>query len=268
MTLPSILSSKGLAACQIDIRTGRSDLHSGLYGAAAPNAVQALVAVAASFHHGGRVAVDGFYDRVRPVSDDDLAEVAAAHFDEAAFQASIEAPALWGEPGYSALARRWLRPTLDLNGIWGGFAGEGVKTVTPSQAHLKVTARLVLDQDPDEILTLIETHARRHAPPSAEVTVTRFPGSAFPFAIRRDHPALAPAAEALQELYGKPPLMIRMGGTLPVAAIFQRELGVDTVFLGWGMPGNQIHAPNEWMRLADLRQAMRGHARYLLALGR
>lgn len=263
-----ILSSKGLAACQIDIRTGRSDLHSGLYGAAAPNAVQALVAVAASFHHGGRVAVDGFYDRVRPVSDNDLAEVAAAHFDEAAFQASIEAPALWGEPGYSALARRWLRPTLDLNGIWGGFAGEGVKTVTPSQAHLKVTARLVLDQDPDEILTLIETHARRHAPPSAEVTVTRFPGSAFPFAIRRDHPALAPAAEALQELYGKPPLMIRMGGTLPVAAIFQRELGVDTVFLGWGMPGNQIHAPNEWMRLADLRQAMRGHARYLLALGR
>ena len=131
--------------------------------------------------------------------------------------------------------------------------------MTPSQAHLKVTARLVVDQDPDEILTLIETHARRHAPPSAEVTVTRFPGSAFPFAIRRDHPALAPAAEALQELYGKPPLMIRMGGTLPVAAIFQRELGVDTVFLGWAcratrsmLPTNGCASPTSDKRCAGM----------------
>jgi acetylornithine deacetylase/succinyl-diaminopimelate desuccinylase-like protein len=175
---------------------------------------------------------------------------------------------LFGEPGYSALERRWLRPTIDLNGIWGGFQGEGVKTVTPAEAHLKLTARLVLDQDPDVVLGLIERHVERHAPRYATVTVTRFPGSARPFAIDRGHRGLVVAGEALKRVYGKEPLMIRMGGTLPVAAIFKRELGLDTVFLGWGMPGNQIHAPNEWMRVIDLQRAMRGYCFYLSALAR
>jgi acetylornithine deacetylase/succinyl-diaminopimelate desuccinylase-like protein len=262
-----ILSSKGLAACQIDVRTGRSDLHSGLYGAAAPNAVQALVRLAASFHAAdGRIAVAGFYDRVRPPTEADRADAARAPFDEEAFRKSIDAPALFGEPGYSALERRWLRPTIDLNGIWGGFADAGVKTVTPAEAHLKLTARLVLDQDPDEVLDLIARHVERHAPAYAAVSMTRFPGSARPFAIDRGHRGLVRAGEALQRLYGKEPLMIRMGGTLPVAAIFKRELGLDTVFLGWGMPGNQIHAPNEWMRVIDLQRAMRGFCLYLTAL--
>jgi len=262
-----ILSSKGLAACQIDLRTGRSDLHSGLYGGAAPNAVQALVQLAATLHADGRVAVEGFFDGVRELDAAERAEIAAIPFDEEAFRKSLDAPRLWGEPGYSALERRWIRPTVELSGIWGGFQGEGVKTVTPSTAHLKLTIRLVADQDPETVLDRIERHVRHHTPPHAEVTFTRFPGAARPFAIDRHHPALKPAGEALQALYGRAPLMIRMGGTLPVAAIFKSELAVDTVFLGWGMPGNQIHAPNEWMRLIDLRRAMRGFCLYLLALG-
>jgi acetylornithine deacetylase/succinyl-diaminopimelate desuccinylase-like protein len=267
---PSLtVSSKGLAACQIDVQTGRSDLHSGQYGAAAPNAVQALVQLTATFHTpDSRVAVAGFYDAVGELSPEERAEIAAVPFDPEAFRESLEAPALWGEPGYSVLERRWVRPTLDLNGFWGGFQGAGVKTVTPCAAHTKITCRLVPDQDPEDILSLIERHVGMHCPQSAHATVTRFPGSSRPFSIRRDHPALACAGTALRELYGKDPLVVRAGGTLPVAAVFQRELGVDTVFFAWGMPGNQIHAPNEWMRLEDLRRAMRGYCLYLSALAR
>jgi acetylornithine deacetylase/succinyl-diaminopimelate desuccinylase-like protein len=127
--------------------------------------------------------------------------------------------------------------------------------------------RLVPDQEPDTILDLVERHVESHVPPVAQAKMTRFPGASYPFFIRRDHPALIKAGEALRELYGRAPLMIRIGGTLPVAAVFQRELGVDTVFFSWGMPGNQIHAPNERMRLRDLRNAMRGYCIYLNTLG-
>jgi acetylornithine deacetylase/succinyl-diaminopimelate desuccinylase-like protein len=191
------------------------------------------------------------------------AEIASVPFDDETFRASLDAPALWGEPGYSALERRWVRPTLDLNGFSGGFEGEGVKTVTPCRAHTKITCRLVADQYPEGILALIERNVARHCSPSARATITRFPGSSRPFAIRPDHPALVRAKDALRALYGKEPLVVRAGGTLPVAALFQQELGVDTVFFAWGMPGNQIHAPNEWMRLDDLRRALRGYCSYL-----
>jgi acetylornithine deacetylase/succinyl-diaminopimelate desuccinylase-like protein len=135
--------------------------------------------------------------------------------------------------------------------------------VTPCEAHLKITCRLVPDQDPEEILDLIERHVQTHCPPWAEVRVTRFPGSARPFAIRRDHPALAAARAVLRELYGKEPLMIRVGGTIPVAELFQRELGADMLFFAWGMPDNRVHAPNESYRLEDFRTMARGYVRLL-----
>jgi acetylornithine deacetylase/succinyl-diaminopimelate desuccinylase-like protein len=226
------------------------------------------VQLAATFHTpDGRVAVEGFYDDVTELMPAERAEIAAVPFDDEAFRVSLDAPELWGEPGYSVLERRWVRPTLDLNGFWGGFEGEGVKTVTPCRAHAKITCRLVADQDPEAVLALIERHVARHCPPSARATVTRFPGSSRPFAIRPDHPGLIRAKDALRDLYGKEPLVVRAGGTLPVAAVFRQELGVDSVFFAWGMPGNQIHAPNEWMRLSDLHRGMRGYCRYLTALG-
>jgi acetylornithine deacetylase/succinyl-diaminopimelate desuccinylase-like protein len=267
---PSVtLSSKGLCACQVDLRTAATDLHSGLYGAVIANAVQTLVQLAATFHTPqGKVAVAGFYDNVRELTSEEQAEIAAVPFDEPAYLGAVGAQALWGESGYGPLERAWARPTLDLNGIWGGFQGAGVKTVTPCEAHLKITCRLVPEQDPEEILTLIEQHVARHTPHWAEVRVVRHPGSARPFAIRHDHPALQTARTVLRELYGKEPLAIRLGGTLPVAEVFQRELGADMVFFAWGMPDSRVHAPNESYRLEDFRTMARAYCRYLTALAR
>lgn len=268
---PSLtLSSKGLAACQIDLRSAASDMHSGQYGAAVPNAVQQLVQLAATFHTPeGRVNVAGFYDRVKEVSDEDREQIAKVPFNEEEYRQAVGAPALWGEPGYSPLERAWLRPTLDFNGIWGGFQGEGTKTVTPAEAHLKITCRLVPDQDPNEILDLIERHVAQHCPSTAAARVERFPGSSMPFAIDRDHPALRTAAQVLKELYGKEPLEVRLGGTLPVAELFQEHLGAETVFFSFGMPGANQHAPNENFRLeASFRRGRQAFCRFLNALAR
>lgn len=265
---PSLtLSSKGICACQVDLRTAATDMHSGQYGAVIANAVQTLVQLAATFHTPeGRVAVAGFYDKVRELSPEERAEIAAVPFDPEAYLATIGAKTFWGEPGYTPLERAWARPTLDINGFWGGFQGEGIKTVTPCEAHLKITCRLVPDQDPDEILQLIEQHVQAHCPPWADVQVTRLPGSARPFAIRRDHPALAAARAVLRELYGKEPLLTRVGGTIPVAELFQRELGADMLFFAWGMPDNRVHAPNESYRIEDFRTMSRAYVRLLLRL--
>ncbi|MCM8746999.1 dipeptidase [Thermomicrobium sp. CFH 73360] len=265
---PSLtLSSKGICACQVDLRTAATDMHSGQYGAVIANAVQTLVQLAATFHTPeGRVAVAGFYDTVRELSPEERAEIAAVPFDPEAYLATIGAKTFWGEPGYTPLERAWARPTLDINGFWGGFQGEGIKTVTPCEAHLKITCRLVPDQDPDEILSLIEQHVQAHCPPWADVQVTRLPGSARPFAIRRDHPALTAARAVLRELYGKEPLMTRVGGTIPVAELFQRELGADMLFFAWGMPDNRVHAPNESYRIEDFRTMARAYVRLLLRL--
>jgi acetylornithine deacetylase/succinyl-diaminopimelate desuccinylase-like protein len=162
----------------------------------------------------------------------------------------------------------WARPTLDFNGVWGGFQGEGAKTVTPREAHAKITCRLVPNQDPDEIPGLIERHLRKHCPPGVTLTVTTLPGKANPFLIRRDHPGLVAAGNVLREMYGKEPLIVRSGGTVPVAEIFQRELGADMVFFGFGLPGSQIHAPNEWFRVEDLPRAAEGYCALLTALAR
>lgn len=267
---PSLtLSSKGICACQVDLRTASTDMHSGQYGAVIANAVQTLVQLAATFHTPeGRVAIPGFYDKVRSLTPEERAEIAAVPFDADQFLAQVGAKTFWGEPDYTPLERAWARPTLDLNGFWGGFQGEGIKTVTPCEAHLKITCRLVPDQDPEEILDLLEQHVRAQCPPWAEVRVTRFPGSARPFAIRRDHPALQAAREVLRDLYGKDPLMIRIGGTIPVAEVMQRELGADMLFFAWGMPDNRVHAPNESYRIDDFRTMARAYVRLLERLAK
>ena len=164
------------------------------------------------------------------------------------------------------MERRWARPTLDLNGIWGGFQGEGAKTVTPCEAHVKITCRLVPDQEPEEIISLLQRHVGVHCPPGADAVFTPLPGSARPFAIRRDNPALLVAGRVLREMFGKEPLIVRSGGTLPVAEIFQRELGADMVFFAWSQPNSNIHAPNEWFRLEDFRRGRAAYCSLLTAL--
>jgi acetylornithine deacetylase/succinyl-diaminopimelate desuccinylase-like protein len=264
-----VLSSRGLAACQVNLRTASTDMHSGGYGSTIANAVQQIARLAATFHtDDGRVAVAGFYDKVKDVTPEEREQIATVPFDEKEYLQRVGAERLWGEPGYSPLERNWKRPTLDINGIWGGFQGEGTKTVTPSEAHMKITCRLVPDQDPAEILDLIERHVAKHTSPNATATVQRFPGSAHPFSLSPDNPALLTARKVLAELYGTEPISIRQGGTLPVADVFQRELGADLIFFSFGMPDSRVHAPNEAFRMDSFRMAPRAFCAYLNALAR
>jgi acetylornithine deacetylase/succinyl-diaminopimelate desuccinylase-like protein len=266
--LPSLtVGLKGLGGCQIDVRSSSTDLHSGMYGATVPNAVQALVQIAASLHTpDGRVAVAGFYDKVRDLTPKDREEIADFPFDETEFKAQAGVRAFWGEPGYSPLERVWTRPTLDFNGIWGGFQGAGSKTVTPAEAHVKITSRLVPNQDPAEIIDLIRAHVQAHCPDGVDATVTPLSGRAMPFAVDREHPALVAAAKVLREIYGKEPVIERSGGTVPVAEVFQRELCADVIFFAFGLPGSQVHAPNEWFRLEDLTRGARAYCALLTEL--
>jgi acetylornithine deacetylase/succinyl-diaminopimelate desuccinylase-like protein len=268
--LPSLtVGLKGLCGCQIDVRSSSTDLHSGMYGATVPNAVQALVRIAAGLHTpDGRVAVKGFYDKVRELTPQERQEIADFPFDEAEFKDQAGVEEFWGEPDYSPLERVWTRPTLDFNGIWGGFQGAGNKTVTPAEAHVKITCRLVPNQDPAEIVDLIRQHVQTHCPAGVDATVTPLPGRAMRFAVDRGHPALVAAAKVLREIYGKDPVIERSGGTVPVAEVFQRELGADVIFFAFGLPGSQVHAPNEWFRLEDLTRGARAYCALLTELAK
>lgn len=262
---PSLtVALKGLAGCQINLRTATSDLHSGMYGATVPNAVQSLVQLAATLHDAdGRVAVAGFYDTVVDTAPEERAEIAAVPFDEAAFKRNLGLTELWGEAGWSPRERQWARPVLDLNGIWGGFQGDGAKTVTPSEAHVKITCRLVADQEPEGIIQLIRAHVEKHCPPGATAEVVPLPGSARPFALNRDNAVHRAAGETLAELFGNDPVIVRSGGTIPATAIFQQVLGADTIMFGWAMPDSGAHAPNEWYRVEDFLRGRRAYAALL-----
>ena len=263
-----LVGLKGICGIQIDLRTGSTDLHSGSYGAAVPNAVQTLVQLADTFHHDdGTVAVEGFYDSVRPLTDEERAEIAAVPYDEAEFFEEAGVQTTWGEPGFTVHERRWTRPTVDFNGIWGGFQGEGTKTVTPCEAHLKITCRLVVDQDPKQIIELLKRHVEKHCPAGMTATVTVEKTGARPYLIRRDSPAFTVASRVLEEQYGVAPWIVRSGGSVPITEVFQRELGVDTVTIGFGLPGSRIHAPNEWFHVADFDRARSVYGAYFDALG-
>jgi len=267
---PSVsVALKGLGGCQIDLTTANSDLHSGMYGAMVPNAVQALVQLAATFHDSeGRVMVEGFYDRVKDLTDAEREELAATPVDEEVLKRDLGLDELWGEAGWTSRERQWARPTLDLNGIWGGFQGEGIKTVTPREAHVKVTCRLVPDQDPAEIVELIRAHVEAYRPPGATVSVVSLPGSAKPFVIDRSNVAHRAVTDVLEEMFGKEPLVVRSGGTVPATGIFKDELGIDTATLGWSQPGSGAHAPNEWYRIGDYYRGRIGYAALMERLSR
>ena len=189
------IGSRGICAMQIDVQGPKGDLHSGAYGGAIQNPIHALAAILASLRSPeGKILVKGFYDGVRPLTDEERADIARVPFDEKEFFAGVGVTEGFGEPGYSTLERLWARPTLEVNGIWGGFQGEGTKTVLPAEAHAKITCRLVPDQEPEQVLDAIEAHIRAHTPPGVTVRITRFPGSAPAYLMSRDHPILAKAA--------------------------------------------------------------------------
>jgi acetylornithine deacetylase/succinyl-diaminopimelate desuccinylase-like protein len=266
---PSItVANRGLCGVEVTLQGPTKDLHSGRHGGSVANPLHAMARLIASLHEpDGRVAVAGFYDQVRELSAAERAEIAALPFDESAYLAQVGAAAAVGEPGYSTLERQWTRPTLEVNGMWGGYEGPGQKTIVPSLAHAKITCRLVPDQDPDEVVALVTRHLERHAPAGTRLTVAPGDHGARPFRIARDHPALGAAEAALEATYGVAPLIVRMGGTVPVAEIFQRRMGLETVYFSFSTGDEDFHAPNEFFRVHRLHEGLAAWARLWHRLG-
>ena len=245
---PSILSSlRGLAYFQIDVVGPTVDLHSGSYGGAVVNPATALARIIATFHDAnGHVAIPGFYDAVRDWGAEARAAIRELPFDEHGFQHETGAPALGGEVGYSTLERIWTRPTCELNGLLSGYTGEGAKTVLPSKAMAKVSCRLVPDQLPEEIERLMDAHIQRVAPKGITVTVQHLHGGR-PWRAELNGPLFDAARRALAAAFGKDPVIVGEGGSIPVVGDFQRILGTPVLLMGFGLPGENAHAPNEWM---------------------
>lgn len=258
------MAARGLCALQIDVTGPSVDLHSGIYGGTIQNPIHALSKIVAGLHdEEGRIAVPGFYDSVRPVNEDDRGKIAAVPFDADDYKNKLGVNALYGETGYNTHERAWARPTLEINGIWGGFMGEGMKTVLPSEAHAKITCRLVPDQQPAQIAELVKAHVERLAPPGVKVNVTIFANAALPYAAPADFVAVRAAHAVLEEMYGKEPYYTRTGGSVPLLTLFYTELGAHTVTFGFGLPDEAIHSPNEFWRLSSFRKAQTGYCMLL-----
>jgi acetylornithine deacetylase/succinyl-diaminopimelate desuccinylase-like protein len=259
--LPSILSSlRGLAYFQIDVRGPATDLHSGTYGGAVANPARALARILATMHDEyGHVAIAGFYDDVRDWGDAARAAIHALAFDDEHFLNETGAPALAGEAGYSTLERTWMRPTCEVNGLLSGYTGEGAKTVLPSTAMAKVSCRLVSDQTPERIESLMRAHVERVTPPGVTVTVTPLHGGR-PWRAELQGPLFDAARRALAAAFEREPVVTGEGGSIPVVGDFQRILGAPVLLVGFGLPGENAHAPNEWMSEENFVKGMHAMA--------
>jgi len=267
---PSVsVSSRGLVGLEITVRGPAKDLHSGRHGGAIANPLHALASLIASLHTPeGRVAVAGFYDDVVELSPEEREAIAALPFDERRYLSEVGAPSLFGEPGYNTLERQWVRPTLDVNGMWGGYQGPGGKTVIPSEAHAKITCRLVPDQDPQDVLAKVARHLEGHTPPGVKLDIRVSDHGTRAYRIPSDHVGLRVAEEVLEEVYGKKPLRVRIGGTLPVAEWFQRLLNQHVVFFSFSTADEDFHAPNEFFRIHRLHEGLRAWALYWERMGK
>ena len=248
---------RGLMYAQIDVVGTAVDLHSGSFGGAVQNPANAVAQIIANLKGpDGRIRIPGFYDDVVALTDDEREQVAALPFDEDRYQADLGVSALVGEAGFSTLERRGARPTLDVNGIWGGFEGIGAKTIIPAHAHAKVSCRLVTAQDPDRIYEAFRAYVLEIAPPGVTVTIQDL-GGGHPSHTPIDHPATQAVARAIEATFGQAPLYIREGGSIPVAASFETALGLPVVLMGFTPPDDGAHAPNESMDLVNYETAIR-----------
>ena len=259
--LPSILSSlRGLAYFQIDVQGPAGDLHSGSYGGAVVNPAMALARILATFHDtNGRIAIPGFYDSVRPWPEAVRAQMRSLPFDERHFQREVGAPALGGESGFTTLERIWTRPTCEVNGLLSGYTGEGAKTVLPAKAMAKVSCRLVPDQDPAQIEQVMRAHVEAVAPPGVRVTVTHLHGGR-PWRADLAGPLFDAARVALEAAFGRAPVVTGEGGSIPVVGDFERIIKAPVLLMGFGLPGENAHAPNEWMSDENFVKGMRAVA--------
>ncbi|KQC30110.1 dipeptidase [Flagellimonas eckloniae] len=244
--VPSITTGlRGLSYVEVEVTGPNRDLHSGIYGGAVPNPINVLNKMIASLHDdNNHITIPGFYDKVEEVSDEERAEMAKAPFHLEEYKKALDINDVQGEKGYSTSERYSIRPTLDVNGIWGGYTGEGAKTVIASKAYAKISMRLVPDQDPDEITELFTKHFEAIAPKSVKVKVTPHHGG-LPYVTNMDSIGYKAAAKAYEITFGKTPVPERTGGSIPIVALFEQVLKSKTILMGFGLDSDAIHSPNE-----------------------
>ena len=266
--LPSIVYAlRGLAYVEVEVTGPDHDLHSGGYGGAVHNPIHALCAMIAGLHDDdGHIAIPGFYDKVRELSPQERAEMAKVPFERETWLREAGVKADWGESAYTIVERTTARPTLDVNGIWGGYTRPGVKTVLPSKASAKISTRLVPDQEPAEIAQLLQDYLTEIAPPTVSVVVRDLHGGEGAI-VRRDSPAMQAAFRAYSEAFGREPIFVREGGSIPVVATFQSVLGIETVLMGFGLPDDRLHSPNEKFHLPNFYKGIETALRFFSLLG-
>lgn len=244
--IPSIDTGlRGLSYLEVEVTGPNRDLHSGVYGGAVANPINILAKMIASMHdENNHITIPGFYDKVNELSTADRAELNKAPFDLNEYKKDLAIDQEHGEKGFTTIERTGIRPTLDVNGIWGGYIGEGAKTVLPSKAFAKISMRLVPNQDSHEITKLFKDHFERIAPKSVKVEVRPHHGGE-PIVISTDSPGYKAASQAMTDTFGKKPVPTRGGGSIPIVALFKKELGLDSILMGFGLDSDAIHSPNE-----------------------
>ena len=259
--IPSILSSlRGMAYLEITVRGASGDLHSGMYGGAVVNPAMALARILATMHDAdGRIAIPGFYDDVQPFPDHVRAQMRELPFSDEQLMHEVGVTALGGEPGYTTLERLWTRPTCEVNGLLSGYTGEGAKTVLPAVSMAKVSFRLVPDQDPQTIAALVQQHVARVAPAGVTVTVENLHGGR-PWRADLQGPIIDAGKAALTAAFGREPVITGEGGSIPVVGDFERILGAPVLLMGFGLPGENAHAPDEWISDGNYRSGIRAAA--------
>jgi acetylornithine deacetylase/succinyl-diaminopimelate desuccinylase-like protein len=264
---PSIVYGlRGMTYMEIEISGPKADLHSGAYGGTVHNPAQALAEIIAALHTpGGSVDVPGFYDKVRSIDADERAAMAALPWDEAEWREETGCVKPWGEADYTLKERIGARPTLEVNGIGIGFTGHGGKTIIPARGIAKISCRLVPDQDPDEIYELVRDRIKALTPDTVSVEVRKL-SVGRPAVIELDTPAVQAAAKAYQASFGAAPVFLRGGGSIPIVSLFQQAIGAPVVLMGYGLPDDNIHSPNEKFTLESFRKGIQTCIHYLKAL--
>jgi len=243
---PSIdIGVRGLSYIEVEVTGPNRDLHSGVYGGAVANPITILAKMIASLHdENNHITIPGFYDDVAISTEEERKLMAMAPFDAKEYADDLGVKELWGEKGFSTNERTGIRPTLELNGIWGGYTGEGAKTVLPSKAFAKISARLVPNQGSDKITEILINHLQKIAPPYVTVKATLHHGGE-PYMTPIDSKGYKAAAKAMETTFGKTPIPVRGGGSIPICALFEKELGLKIVFMGFGLDSDNLHSPNE-----------------------
>lgn len=242
---------RGLSYIEVEVTGPNRDLHSGVYGGAVANPITILAKMIASLHdENNHITIPGFYDAVVNATPEERTLMAAAPFSETEFKKDLGVAELWGENGYTTNERTGIRPTLELNGIWGGYTGEGAKTVLPSKAFAKISCRLVPNQDSNTITDLLINHLKKIAPPYVQIKAALHHGGE-PYMTPIDSKGYKAAAKAIETTFGKQPIPVRGGGSIPICSLFEKELGLKIIFMGFGLDSDNLHSPNEKFDLAN-----------------